>query len=95
MVAGGDPQLHFSTTGRWQIGQNRYWRIFIKSQLWDRRTDTVASESALERVVVLDANGDYDLSDTNTLFSRWHANPYTTGQSGPTPAGRTEATLTP
>jgi len=94
-VTAGDPQLHFSTTGRWQIGQNRYWRIFIKSQLWDRRTDTVASESALERVVVLDANGDYDLSDTNTLFSRWHANPYTTGQSGPTAAGRTEATLAP
>lgn len=86
-------QLRFSSTGRWYLGQNRYWRVFLKAELWDRRGDTLADESALEQVIVLDPDGNGDLSDSHVLFSRWHANPITDGRSGPTTAGRTEATL--
>lgn len=86
-------QLRFSATGRLTIGQLRYWRVFIKSELWDRRSDTLADESALEQVLVLDPDGNGDQSDSQVLFSRWHASPAVYGRTGPTRAGRTEATL--
>lgn len=86
-------QMHFSSTGRWQIGRNRFWRIFIKAELWDRRQDRLASESALEQVIVIDPDGDGNLGDTRSLFRRWHGNYATSGRNGPTREGRTEATL--
>lgn len=91
----GNPkaQLRFSSTGRLTISQIRYWRVFIKAELWDRRGDTIADETALEQVLVLDPDGNGDQSDSHVLFSRWHASPAVYGRTGPTPAGRTEATL--
>jgi hypothetical protein len=86
-------QLRFSSTGRLYLGQNRYWRVFINSELWDRRGDTLAEEATLEQVIVVDPDGNGDLSDSHVLFSRWHGANGTSGRSGPSTVGRTEATL--
>jgi hypothetical protein len=84
-------QIHFSATGRLCLGRNHYWRIFVRSQLWDRRADKLAAQSGLEQVTVMDPNGDGNLSDTHVLMNHPHGNPINSGFAGPTAAGRTEA----
>lgn len=86
-------QLRFSSTGRLYLGQARYWRVFVKGQLWDRRGDRLVDEAALEQVFVIDPDGNGNLSDSHVLFSRPHDVPVTSSHTGPSREGRTEAVL--
>ncbi|MEK7414487.1 MAG: hypothetical protein AAB263_14325, partial [Planctomycetota bacterium] len=95
IVTVGDPQLHFSVTGRWNIGQCNKWRLFIRSELWDRRNDKLATEASLERVIAVDPAGDGSMTGAHSIFSRWHGNPIVDPRMGPTTQGRTEAFTSP
>lgn len=85
-----DPAKHFSNTGTFMLARSRFWRIFVRGEVWDNLMSTVVTDTLLESVIAVDpVNSANDVGTlpaaqnpqagqhaTHTLFQRWHFDKY-------------------
>ncbi len=85
-------QAVFSLTGRLFVGVSRYWDIFTRTEVWDRRSNTLLTTMGGETIFCRDENGDGDLSDAYIINHRGWENlqrPGMFGSQAPEAEGRT------
>lgn len=84
------PDKFFSSTGVFMMTRSRFWRVFVRGEVWDNLLNTVVTDILLESVIAVDpVNSAKDLEvapasqnpkggqySTHTLFQRWHFDKY-------------------
>lgn len=76
--AAGD--VFFNICGTFYLGKSRFYRIFVRGELFDNRLNRVAARSHLESVFCVDPDGNCSftgpgasgLEDSQVLFQKWH-----------------------
>ena len=84
----------FSVSGYFYFTKSRYYRIFVRGEVFDTLHNQPAAQSNLEAVYVVDPDGDMadlnmqpkstpttGMSDSHVLFQRYHTNAYRGFQS--------------
>lgn len=70
----------FNLCGTFYIGKSKFYRVFVRGELFDNRLSRVASRAHLESVLCVDPNGNCSftgptatgLEDSTVMFQQWH-----------------------
>jgi hypothetical protein len=70
----------FNLCGTFYMGKSKFYRVFVRGELFDNRLKRVASRAHLESVLCVDPDGNCSftgptatgLEDSTVMFQKWH-----------------------